>query len=76
MNAKELTVTILGLAGTFLLPWPGEADRGIDPSPAPGILQYSGCARVCRPSAEREGQPQLRAEPGRPRHVAQWQAEP
>lgn len=32
MNAKERWVTILGLAGTFLLPWPGEADRYDDPA--------------------------------------------
>lgn len=26
MNRSELLVTVLGLLGTFLLPWPGEHD--------------------------------------------------
>lgn len=28
MSARELAVTILGLVGTFCLPWPGEPEPG------------------------------------------------
>jgi hypothetical protein len=45
MNAKERWVTILGLAGTFLLPWPGEADHYGDPTRDRSAA--SACARVC-----------------------------
>jgi hypothetical protein len=47
MSARELVVTILGLAGTFLMPWPGEADRPGDPLARGRQWQASVCVRDC-----------------------------
>ena len=38
MEAKELAITILGLAATFLMPWPGAPDRDDGPTDRRGTL--------------------------------------
>lgn len=46
MSPKELVVTIVGLAATFLMPWPGEAGREGDQAQA-RVLQACACAGAC-----------------------------
>jgi hypothetical protein len=72
MTAKELAITILGLAGTFLMPWPGDADR--DPS---GRVagEASVCGRACgeavATSAREANSPE---HPADAKRLAQWRA--
>ena len=73
MNAKELTVTILGLAGTFLLPWPGQADRPGDALQRHAVVQASACVRDCA-HAEARGRKQAgsQAHATDSEHLASW----
>ena len=49
MSAKELAITILGLAGAFCMPWPGEPERRPAGEPA------GGYAVACRaPCGEKQ----------------------
>ena len=47
MNARELAITVLGLVGTFCMPWPGEPSRSLY-----GLelarLQAAACVGDCR----------------------------
>ncbi|MPZ44185.1 MAG: hypothetical protein GEV05_12410 [Betaproteobacteria bacterium] len=75
MNAKELVVTILGLAGTFLLPWPGEPDRHGDPSERRGVVQASVCVHGCGEAVVMSRkEASSRAHPVDPKRLAQWRA--
>jgi hypothetical protein len=72
MSAKELVVTILGLAGTFLMPWPGEAGRPGDPSARGRQWQASVCVRDCAEAvAMSRKDASSRANPGDAKRLAQ-----
>ena len=72
MNAKELAITILGLAGTFLMPWPGEADR--DPSERVA-REASVCGRACGEAVGTSAREAISPEhPADAKRLAQWRA--
>jgi hypothetical protein len=56
MTTKELAITILGLAGTYCLPWPGEAEHGMRVEAHPGASRkvcVTECGNRRVPSAPR-----------------------
>ncbi|MGH8662946.1 MAG: hypothetical protein ACREUX_01650 [Burkholderiales bacterium] len=75
MNAKELVITILGLAGTFLLPWPGEPDSHRGLSDRRGVLQASACVHGCGEAVVMSRkEASSRAHPVEPKRLAPWRA--
>jgi hypothetical protein len=75
MNARELTITILGLAGTFLMPWPGAPDRHGGPPDRAGSLQAAVCMHRCGEGAGlTPGEAGARAHEAARSSVAQWRA--
>jgi hypothetical protein len=62
MSARELAVTILGLAGTFFMPWPGEVDRGVQVGER-ASMQASACPGRCEGAEPASLRPVL-SEPG------------
>ena len=43
MSAKELAITLLGLVGTYCLPWPAGTQ---EPAPIAAIAQDSDCSHA------------------------------
>jgi hypothetical protein len=50
MSAKEVVITVLGLVGTFCMPWPGEPSRALHAVEL-ARLHAAACVGSCRGSA-------------------------
>jgi hypothetical protein len=73
MDKRELAITILGLAGTFLMPWRGGADGHGGPPDRHGTLQAAVCSHRCAEAAgSSSGKAGARAQEAAPGLVAQW----
>lgn len=67
MSARELTITILGLVGTFCMPWPGGPEQERDAA-LRAVQAYSPPASRCvaalpRVVAVRTSEPRFAAPP-------------